>query len=369
MLSADLISLCFCWPGCECCPSFILFAPCWFLSFCLYSPGCECHHLFSLFSLLTSLLLCLCLLECEFSLLFILFAVCYLLSDDFSIPLFLFASLWVQPLVCPVCCLLTSFLLCLCLSACECCLLFVLFSASWPVLLHLFCQYVSTASCLLPALLWHCFLSLLTCNIQEQKVSLLKTFVETVGFLFYLWQYLNHFRTIFPFTTMTYITSWLVLFSYSPFSYFHSCDSHFGACYPSAFFWKQSGLSFTSSPVTIHSIWISQHNPISCSLSRVFKCRVYTIHLKKPSPCKINTFDVNFHLLHDEWGPFLESIFAHMICHLELTVGYIRLAGLSAILPNYGVVATFLQVDEKKSAYSISMCSTGPVVYSNNLLA
>ena len=57
------------------------------------------------------------------------------------------------------------------------------------LLLSLLCQYVSGAPylpCLLPVMSWCCFLSLSTCNIQEQKVSLLKSFVEMVrsSFLF-----------------------------------------------------------------------------------------------------------------------------------------------------------------------------------------
>lgn len=57
------------------------------------------------------------------------------------------------------------------------------------------------------------------------------------------------------------------------------------------------------------------------------------------------------HLLHDERGPVLESIVARTIRHLEQTAEYVRLVGLSATLPNYEDVATFLRVDEKKGLF------------------
>ena len=57
------------------------------------------------------------------------------------------------------------------------------------------------------------------------------------------------------------------------------------------------------------------------------------------------------HLLHDERGPVLESIVARTIRHLEQTAEYVRLVGLSATLPNYEDVATFLRVDEKRGLF------------------
>ncbi|EFC50388.1 U5 snRNP-specific spliceosomal protein [Naegleria gruberi] len=50
------------------------------------------------------------------------------------------------------------------------------------------------------------------------------------------------------------------------------------------------------------------------------------------------------HLLHDERGPVLESIVARTIRQQESTRQNIRLVGLSATLPNYKDVATFLRV-------------------------
>ncbi|KAG7088489.1 hypothetical protein E1B28_012477 [Marasmius oreades] len=57
------------------------------------------------------------------------------------------------------------------------------------------------------------------------------------------------------------------------------------------------------------------------------------------------------HLLHDERGPVLESIIARTIRRMEQTGEYVRLVGLSATLPNYQDVATFLRVDEKKGLF------------------
>ena len=53
------------------------------------------------------------------------------------------------------------------------------------------------------------------------------------------------------------------------------------------------------------------------------------------------------HLLHDERGPVLESIVARTVRWSEQTGENVRLVGLSATLPNYRDVATFLRVDEK----------------------
>ncbi|KAH9029423.1 putative RNA helicase [Lactarius pseudohatsudake] len=57
------------------------------------------------------------------------------------------------------------------------------------------------------------------------------------------------------------------------------------------------------------------------------------------------------HLLHDERGPVLESIVARTIRRMEQTSDYVRLVGLSATLPNYHDVATFLRVDQSKGLF------------------
>ena len=51
------------------------------------------------------------------------------------------------------------------------------------------------------------------------------------------------------------------------------------------------------------------------------------------------------HLLHDDRGPVLESIVSRTIRKLEQTGDPVRLVGLSATLPNYRDVASFLRVD------------------------
>lgn len=57
------------------------------------------------------------------------------------------------------------------------------------------------------------------------------------------------------------------------------------------------------------------------------------------------------HLLHDERGPVLESIVARTIRRMEQTSDDVRLVGLSATLPNYEDVATFLRVDQSKGLF------------------
>lgn len=57
------------------------------------------------------------------------------------------------------------------------------------------------------------------------------------------------------------------------------------------------------------------------------------------------------HLLHDDRGPVLECLVARMIRSIETTQEEIRLVGLSATLPNYEDVATFLRVDPKKGLF------------------
>ena len=54
------------------------------------------------------------------------------------------------------------------------------------------------------------------------------------------------------------------------------------------------------------------------------------------------------HLLHDERGRVLESVVAQTIQRMEQTSDYVRLVGLSATLPNYRDIATFLRVDQSK---------------------
>ncbi|ROT36775.1 pre-mRNA-splicing factor brr2 [Sodiomyces alkalinus F11] len=57
------------------------------------------------------------------------------------------------------------------------------------------------------------------------------------------------------------------------------------------------------------------------------------------------------HLLHDERGPVIESIVSRTIRKTEQTGEPVRLAGLSATLPNYRDVASFLRVDTAKGLF------------------
>ena len=57
------------------------------------------------------------------------------------------------------------------------------------------------------------------------------------------------------------------------------------------------------------------------------------------------------HLLHDHRGPVLESIVARTIRQIESTQEMIRVVGLSATLPNYEDVATFLRVKPEKGLF------------------
>lgn len=57
------------------------------------------------------------------------------------------------------------------------------------------------------------------------------------------------------------------------------------------------------------------------------------------------------HLLHDDRGPVLETIVARTIRQIESTQEHVRLIGLSATLPNYEDVATFLRVDFAKGLF------------------
>ena len=57
------------------------------------------------------------------------------------------------------------------------------------------------------------------------------------------------------------------------------------------------------------------------------------------------------HMLHDGRGPVLEAIVARTIRSIETTQEDVRLVGLSATLPNYEDVATFLRVDPAKGLF------------------
>jgi pre-mRNA-splicing helicase BRR2 len=57
------------------------------------------------------------------------------------------------------------------------------------------------------------------------------------------------------------------------------------------------------------------------------------------------------HLLHDERGSVLESLIARTIRNIEATQEMVRLVGLSATLPNFEDVATFLRVNPEKGLF------------------
>eukprot|EP00736_Rhodelphis_marinus_P012662 Rmarinus@m.14169 len=57
------------------------------------------------------------------------------------------------------------------------------------------------------------------------------------------------------------------------------------------------------------------------------------------------------HLLHDDRGPVLESLVARTVRQIETTQEMIRLVGLSATLPNFEDVATFLRVRPDKGLF------------------
>jgi pre-mRNA-splicing helicase BRR2 len=57
------------------------------------------------------------------------------------------------------------------------------------------------------------------------------------------------------------------------------------------------------------------------------------------------------HLLHDDRGPVIESIVSRTIRRTEQTGDPVRLVGLSATLPNYRDVASFLRVDPDKGLF------------------
>lgn len=57
------------------------------------------------------------------------------------------------------------------------------------------------------------------------------------------------------------------------------------------------------------------------------------------------------HLLHDDRGPVLESIIARTVRQVETTQEMVRLVGLSATLPNFEDVATFMRVNPEKGLH------------------
>jgi pre-mRNA-splicing helicase BRR2 len=57
------------------------------------------------------------------------------------------------------------------------------------------------------------------------------------------------------------------------------------------------------------------------------------------------------HLLHDGRGPVLESIISRAIRQMEESQDVVRIVGLSATLPNYKDVATFMRVDPKTGLF------------------
>jgi pre-mRNA-splicing helicase BRR2 len=57
------------------------------------------------------------------------------------------------------------------------------------------------------------------------------------------------------------------------------------------------------------------------------------------------------HLLHDDRGPVIESIISRTIRQVETTQEMVRLVGLSATLPNFEDVATFLRVNPEKGLF------------------
>lgn len=57
------------------------------------------------------------------------------------------------------------------------------------------------------------------------------------------------------------------------------------------------------------------------------------------------------HLLHDSRGPVLEALVARTLRYIESSQDMIRLVGLSATLPNFEDVATFLRVNPEKGLF------------------
>lgn len=57
------------------------------------------------------------------------------------------------------------------------------------------------------------------------------------------------------------------------------------------------------------------------------------------------------HLLHDDRGPVLEAVVSRTLRQIERTQEMVRIVGLSATLPNYQDVATFLRIDPQKGLF------------------
>lgn len=68
------------------------------------------------------------------------------------------------------------------------------------------------------------------------------------------------------------------------------------------------------------------------------------------STCGLLIID-EVHLLADERGAVIESVVARLHRWVESSQRQVRLVGLSATLPNYEDVATFLRVDKSKGLY------------------
>ena len=74
----------------------------------------------------------------------------------------------------------------------------------------------------------------------------------------------------------------------------------------------------------------------------------------KNNPPKNHTKKV--HLLNDERGPVIETLVARTLRQVEASQSMIRIAGLSATLPNYRDVATFLRVNHATGRVCFAGC-------------
>lgn len=81
------------------------------------------------------------------------------------------------------------------------------------------------------------------------------------------------------------------------------------------------------------------------------KMRLLLGKLHFSSPRGALSLQDEIHLLHDDRGPVLEALVARAIRNIEMTQEEVRLIGLSATLPNYEDVATFLRVDPAKGLF------------------
>lgn len=80
-------------------------------------------------------------------------------------------------------------------------------------------------------------------------------------------------------------------------------------------------------------------------------CAPTQLHPPKVALPLLSHLQDEIHLLHDDRGPVLESLVARAIRNIEMTQEDVRLVGLSATLPNYEDVATFLRVDPAKGLF------------------